>query len=210
MNNIKTIFLIRHGETDYNRKGIVQGSGIDAELNELGHNQAAAFYEHYKAIPFQKVYTSELIRTHQSVKSFIELGIKQEILSGLNEISWGVKEGKIPSKSERAFYSDIIKKWANGETYVKMEGGESPEEVVIRQRIALQKILESRSENAILIAMHGRAMRILLTQLFQVPLTKMDTFEHSNLCLYKLKYSYDAQTFEMLDRNNIIHLKNIS
>ncbi len=36
------LFLVRHGETDYNRQGIVQGRGIDVPLNELGRRQARA------------------------------------------------------------------------------------------------------------------------------------------------------------------------
>ena len=40
----KTIYLIRHGETDFNRQGIVQGSGVDSDLNELGLAQAEAFF----------------------------------------------------------------------------------------------------------------------------------------------------------------------
>ncbi|MCY7358013.1 MAG: histidine phosphatase family protein, partial [Rudanella sp.] len=32
----KRIYIIRHGETDYNRRGVVQGSGVDADLNEMG------------------------------------------------------------------------------------------------------------------------------------------------------------------------------
>ena len=47
MHPIKDIYLIRHGETDYNRLGVVQGSGIDADLNELGQRQAKAFFDHY-------------------------------------------------------------------------------------------------------------------------------------------------------------------
>jgi bisphosphoglycerate-dependent phosphoglycerate mutase len=43
MHPIKDIYLIRHGETDYNRLGVVQGSGIDADLNDLGRRQAQAF-----------------------------------------------------------------------------------------------------------------------------------------------------------------------
>ena len=48
MHALKDIYLIRHGETDYNRMGVVQGSGIDADLNELGNRQAQAFFEHYQ------------------------------------------------------------------------------------------------------------------------------------------------------------------
>jgi broad specificity phosphatase PhoE len=206
----KTIYLIRHGQTDYNKRGIVQGSGIDAELNDLGHKQALAFYQHYKSVGFQKIYTSELIRTHQSVQNFIINKTPHEILSGLNEISWGTKEGKLPSKSDKAFYLEIMNKWKNGETHVRIEEGESPEDVIIRQKIALEKILSNKDEELILVAMHGRALRILLTQITGKPLSEMDTFEHQNLCLYKLKYSYSTETFDILESNCVKHLENIS
>ena len=62
---VKDIYLIRHGETEYNRKGVVQGSGIDADLNELGQKQAEAFFAHYQDLPIDKIYTSALKRTHQ-------------------------------------------------------------------------------------------------------------------------------------------------
>jgi len=43
----KTIYIIRHGETDLNRLGIVQGRGMDTSLNEKGLEQAEAFYQAY-------------------------------------------------------------------------------------------------------------------------------------------------------------------
>ena len=81
---VKDIYLIRHGETEYNRKGVVQGSGIDADLNDLGQKQAAAFFAHYQDLPIDKIYTSVLRRTHQSVKGFIEKGLPWEQHTGLN------------------------------------------------------------------------------------------------------------------------------
>ena len=85
---VKDIYLIRHGETEYNRKRVVQGSGIDADLNDLGQKQAAAFFAHYQNLTIDKIYTSVLRRTHQSVKGFIEKGLPWEQYEGLNEISW--------------------------------------------------------------------------------------------------------------------------
>ena len=41
---VKDIYLIRHGETEYNRKRVVQGSGIDADLNELGQEEWAKLH----------------------------------------------------------------------------------------------------------------------------------------------------------------------
>lgn len=66
----KTIYIIRHGETDYNKQGIIQGGGIDSSLNELGRRQAQQFYQAYHHIQFDRIYTSELKRTHQSVAPF--------------------------------------------------------------------------------------------------------------------------------------------
>ena len=91
--NTKKIYLTRHGQTDFNRKGIVQGSGIDSDLNELGQAQARAFFDYYKDQPFDKLYVSALKRTHQSMAGFIESGLVYEELADLNEISWGEREG---------------------------------------------------------------------------------------------------------------------
>jgi broad specificity phosphatase PhoE len=202
----KTIYLIRHGETDYNKRGVVQGSGIDSDLNETGRAQAKAFFDYYGEIPFQKVYTSALKRTHQSVSYFLEKNLPHHILPGLNEISWGEKEGRVPNDKDDIYYNELISGWEKGHTHVKIPGGESPEEVVERQKEALKHILEQKHEELILVAMHGRAMRILLTHLLELPLSQMNNFEHANLCLYKLEFSYKTNKFSLLEANNILHL----
>jgi probable phosphoglycerate mutase len=58
----------------------------------------------------------------------------------------------------------------------------------------------------ILVAMHGRAIRILLTHLLDLPLSAMDSFNHSNLCLYRLIYNYQTQRFSLDLANNTEHL----
>ena len=80
---LKKIYIIRHGQTDFNLKNIVQGSGVDSSLNERGIAQASAFFDAYQHIKFDKVYTSVLQRTGQSVQRFIDLGIPHEKLAGL-------------------------------------------------------------------------------------------------------------------------------
>ena len=58
--------------------------------------------------------------------------------------------------------------------------------------------------------MHGRAMRILLCWLTNRPLAQMDYFEHSNLCLYKLRYDYGTRTFAVELSNNTAHLLSLA
>lgn len=202
----KEIYLIRHGETDYNRRGIVQGSGVDADLNEMGRAQAQAFFHAYQHVPFAKIYTSKLRRTLQTVQPFLELGIACESYAGLNEISWGVMEGKMPNDLHNEYYRSLIEGWASGDTNLPTDQGESPEQVAARQKPVIDLILSRPDERTILIAMHGRAMRILLTWLMNQPLSMMDQYEHSNLCLYKLRYDYDTRAFSIELANDTAHL----
>ncbi|MBC8152825.1 MAG: histidine phosphatase family protein [Bacteroidetes bacterium] len=202
----KTIYLIRHGETDYNRQGIVQGSGVDSDLNDMGRAQAQAFFQAYQHVPFTKIYTSRLKRTLQTVQPFLELGIPCESHGGLNEISWGIMEGKMPGNLDNEYYRSLIESWTAGQTDRPTTDGESPAQVVLRQKPVIDLILSRPDENPVLIAMHGRAIRILLTWLMNDPLSTMDHYEHSNLCLYKLIYNYQTRQFTIELANDSTHL----
>jgi len=206
----KTIYLIRHGETDFNRRGIVQGSGVDADLNEMGRAQAMAFFLAYQHVPFQKIYISGLKRTYQTAEPFIELGIPYEKLTGLNEISWGIMEGKAPGNLDNEYYRALIEAWESGRTDQPTEGGESPDQVAARQKEAIDVILSHPDEETVLVAMHGRAMRILLSWITNQPLSHMDQFEHSNVCLYKLLYDYESTTFTITQANDTAHLLSLA
>lgn len=201
----KKVYLLRHGQTDFNLRNIVQGSGIDTDLNDLGRKQAQAFFEDYKHIPFSKVYTSGLKRSKQSVTNFMDLGIPCTALPGLNEISWGTKEGHKVTIQEDEYYHYMLAQWQLGNTTLRIEGGESPEDVVRRMKPAVDHILGYTNEKTILICMHGRAIRILLCYLLNYPLRCMDMFEHTNLCLYVLNHTGSMFNIELY--NDSHHLR---
>ncbi len=203
----KKIYIIRHGQTDFNLQGIVQGSGVDSSLNETGRTQAHAFYDAYKHVKFDKIYTSKLKRTTETVSEFINSGLPNESLAGLNEISWGTNEGKKITPEEDAYYHWMIEQWQHGNTAQRIDGGESPEDVVARQQPVIEKWNQATDEKTILVCMHGRAIRILLCQLLNYPLKSMDMFEHSNLCLYLLENTGSMYTVKAY--NDVEHLKNL-
>lgn len=196
--------MIRHGQTDLNRQGIVQGRGIDSPLNDEGRKQSEAFYNSYKNVPFDKVYVSHLQRTYQTVESFVRDGIPYERLAGLDEISWGIYEGKEHSQELLGRFEELTGKWSDGQLDLAVNGGESPMQVVERQQAAMNYILSFTEEKHILICMHGRAMRILLCWITGVSPIEMDSFQHTNTSLYKLQW--DGQAFDLIDRYNIRHL----
>ncbi len=176
----------------------------------MGQAQAQAFFQAYQHVPFSKIYISGLKRTHQTAQPFIDLGIPYEKLTGLNEICWGVMEGKIPGNLDNEYYRDMIEAWSAGNTAQTTDQGESPDEVAARQKVALDVILSHPEEETILVAMHGRAMRILLCWLTNRPLSDMDQFEHSNLCLYKISYQYESSRFTIEQANNTAHLLSLA
>ena len=203
----KKIYLIRHGQTDFNLRNIVQGSGVDSDLNDRGRAQAKAFFDNYKDIKFDKIYTSVLKRSQESVQSFINSGIRHEALKGLNEISWGTKEGHAITPDEDEYYHYMLRQWQEGNTTLKIEGGESPDDVVHRMKPAVDHIMSHADEETILICMHGRAIRILLCMLLNYPLKSMDMFEHQNLGLYLLNFT--DSMFNVERHNDGDHLRGV-
>ncbi len=201
------IYLVRHGQTDYNLKGIVQGSGVDASLNDTGRAQAQAFFDAYRNVTFDRIYTSKLKRSQETIRPFADLNIPVESTKALNEISWGSREGQAITPEEDAYYHWILNQWQQGNTSLPIEGGESPDEVAARQAEFIRTIRSRSSDRNVLVCMHGRAMRILLCQLLSYPLRSMDMFEHENLCLYLLQFNGKHFTVELF--NEAGHVKNL-
>ncbi|MBK6338981.1 MAG: histidine phosphatase family protein [Bacteroidetes bacterium] len=199
----KEIYIIRHGQTDYNLKGIVQGRGVDSVLNETGEEQAKKFHEKYKEHDFDVVFTSTLQRTHQTVKPFTDNGLEKIISIHLDEIDWGIYEGMEPTPEMLKNYTGIIKEWREGNLDIKIHGGESAQDLYDRQFPFVEE-LKNLKASKVLICSHGRAIRSLLCCFLNVPLKDMDNFEHHNTCLYKI--NYNGKKFELEISNDISHL----
>ncbi|MCO5231462.1 MAG: histidine phosphatase family protein [Chitinophagales bacterium] len=197
------IYLLRHGQTDYNLKGIVQGRGVNSSLNDTGHWQAQQFFEKYKNIPFDIAYVSTLQRTHQTLAPFASQGLDFQIREELDEINWGVFEGVSHNEILESTYVSIMERWTEGHLDIKIEGGESPLELHERQYPFIEELRSVAYEN-ILICSHGRAIRALLCGMLGKSLSEMDTFKHNNTCLYQL--AFENNSFEVLLENDTSHL----
>lgn len=198
------LYIIRHGETDYNRSQIIQGRGVNTSINEMGKWQARSFFEHYRSVAFDIIYTSKLVRTQETIQPFIEAGYAYNVYPELDEIDWGIHEGKTASLDMKSEYDFITRSWREGDLEKKIPGGENPMELQARQKQFIENVLAD-VEGKILICSHGRAMRSLLCTLLDKPLHMMDEFPHSNLSLYKLnKYDegYSLELFNYLGHLN--------
>ena len=178
-----TLYILRNGQTELNRLSIVQGSGIDSELNEMGYAQAKAFYEAHQHVDFDLVVTSKLRRTHQTVQHFLDKNIPWEQQEDVNEISWGIHEGKPQSPEQNERYYRMIEAWKAGDLDARIEDGESARDLIERIERFIEWV-KKRPEKRILVATHGRAIRCLITCLKGLPPTAMEDMSHSNTGLY--------------------------
>lgn len=200
---MKIIYFVRHGETDFNKKGIIQGGGVDSSLNEMGKKQATHFYNYYNEVPFDIVFTSTLKRTNETAQHFLEQGLLNEQKAELNEMNWGVHEGKAYHPDMRASYVEMIQSWANGDLDARLEKGESAFELIQRTRSFIDYLKELPLKN-ILVFTHGRTLRCLMTILKDEPASAMEKYKHSNTGLFLVTYEKDK--FKVILENDTRHL----
>ena len=200
----KNIYIIRHGQTDFNVKQIVQGRGVNSDLNEMGIAQAQSFFKMYQNIPFDTIITSSLKRTHQTIAPFLANNIPHLVRPEIDEIAWGIFEGVQHHPSLQEKYYSIIESWKNGELDNKIEGGESANELNIRLNPFIEEIKNIQSENT-LICTHGRTLRMMMCLILNQPISVMDNFQHENTCLYQFEYKDSG--FSLIKANDLAHLR---
>ncbi len=120
---MKQIYLIRHGQTDLNKKGITQGQEIDIELNDKGLNEAlltAKYLNEYRLkdnVKFDCIYSSPSLRTKKTAEiTKNEINFNEEIIynDNLKEMKKGSLSGL--DKNENIYLT--IKKFKNSLQFV--------------------------------------------------------------------------------------------
>jgi broad specificity phosphatase PhoE len=201
---VKEVFILRHGETDLNKQQIVQGSGVDAPLNDTGLSQAASFYQKWQDFPFELVISSTLQRTHQTILPFIEKGIPHLATPNINEISWGDHEGKSSTPTMIQAYQEMIQAWADGDLDASLKNGESARQLIDRVDMFIDNMARL-PQKKILICTHGRTIRCLITRLKQLPPVHMEHVSHSNTGLFRIQQQDQGWLFHL--ENDITHLQ---
>ena len=161
------IYIIRHGETNLNVKGVLQG-WIDEPLNESGLSLARITGEKMQNIRFDACYSSPLVRAAETARIVLEasgndLPIRYD--DRLREISFGVAEGRHRStlgEQGRRFFEEPFR-------YEPFPGGESIRQVCARTQAFLKELLARDDGKTYLLSTHGCALRAMLNYLYEDP-----------------------------------------
>ncbi len=178
---MKRLYLVRHGETEWNADNRVQGS-VDIPLSEKGKLQAEFLGRYLSTSPRpQKIFCSDLIRAVQTAE-IIKETIKVDSLEKnplLKEINCGTWEGKFIDELKR-YYPDEYANWRMNSSY-RCPQGESVEDVRERvEKFFIEKGDELKTFETILIVAHGIFNRVVLSFLMDLPLQNCRYFEQDN------------------------------
>jgi probable phosphoglycerate mutase len=152
------LYLVRHGETGSNLMGALDTAVPGADLTDTGIAQATRLIERFSDIDVDALFTSTLVRTHQTIEPLsAALGLTPTVLDGLREISAGSFEMATDEESVLG-YMAAVGSWIMGDTSVRMPGSETGDEFLARYDGAVKTIVASGAETAILVS-HGAAIR---------------------------------------------------
>lgn len=151
---MERLYLIRHGETAWNRENRPQGIS-DVPLSDVGKRQARAVGEALSSEPLVALYASNLARARETAEA---IGERHGLTVGpdprLREMDQGVFEGQ-PIETVREQFADWLKTWIADPTNVRMPGGETLGEVQTRAWEAIAEIGREHPTGAVAVVAHN-------------------------------------------------------
>jgi broad specificity phosphatase PhoE len=175
------IYLVRHGETEWNKIRRFQGRS-NLPLNKEGRKQVRSLALALKNIPLMAIYTSPLIRALETARLIKVFHPSTPIFedNGLIEMDLGEFDGmKVQDWAEQ--YPDFRKAWNENPASVRMPGGESLKEVQDRAKKTLERITRIHPpDTTILMSSHNFVNLTILCDLLKIPLQRFRELRQEN------------------------------
>jgi broad specificity phosphatase PhoE len=165
------LWLIRHGQTDWNREGRYQGQA-DPPLNAAGLAQAQRLAARLGDRAYAALYTSDLTRARQTA-AVLALGSRLPLRPEprLREVNHGIWDGLLLSEIQARF-ADSWAELRREPDVARPPGGETVVEVAARVSAALDDIADRHPGTDVLVVSHGLAIATALCQAQGLPLRR--------------------------------------
>lgn len=161
------LIIIRHGQTDLNKDGMIQGSEVNAPLNKTGRAVAEAAAKNFDANGLAAVYVSPLKRAVQTAQIFTKGQYQFHYDDRLKEMDYGSWDGHSVAEF-KAKYPECFDPWGfirdNYAQYAT--SGESFAELEQRCASFLADLTKKYDQEKILVVCHGATSRMLVAHLF--------------------------------------------
>lgn len=183
-----TLYLIRHGETQWNKLGKFQGS-LDISLSEEGISQAKDLAKRLNG-NFDSLYTSPLLRALKTSEIICEKShTKPIILPDMREINYGHWEG-LTIKEIQVSYSYEFDLWKNDKLTGPIVGGEgSLKNATMRGKKSVLEVVQANPGKKIAIVAHGGIIKAAIIGLFNFEMTMYHKIHIGNTSITTLIFN---------------------
>jgi probable phosphoglycerate mutase len=197
------IIIVRHGQTEWNIKGIRQGN-LDSRLTEKGMAQAKALAQRLAREHFKALYSSDLGRAVQTAQEVASV-TGHEIITDprLRERHLGIFQGLSGEEIKHKHPEEYKLHRSLGPDYV-IPGGESVKQQVVRNITYLNEIGSKHLGETIVVVTHGGVISGLFRHTFSIPFNAPRRFEFTNAGLNI--FAYEEGNWFLLTWGDVSHL----
>ncbi len=200
------IWLVRHGETDWNRSGLLQGQ-TDTTLSETGRAQARALGIRLADQAFNAVYSSDLVRCVETATIVVgDRKIPVQTDPELREVHLGRWQGLSFQQARQQWPEEYARVDADPLSHAPA-GGENRRELRDRMVRAARRIAGKHSGEDVLVVSHGGAMRALLTWVVMADLRASRLIEIDNTGICRFDF-YDFGPV-LIGWNDVNHIQKV-
>ncbi|HLJ59469.1 MAG TPA: histidine phosphatase family protein [bacterium] len=201
---VTRVYLIRHGQTDWNAEGRYQGH-IDSALSTLGREQAARLAVALAAVPFRAIYSSPLSRARDTAAAIAAPhGLPVRPLDRLREVAMGEWEG-LTSEEITARFGDILRARRRDPERITPGGGETLAELRARGIQVIGEMVARHPGETIAAVAHGGLNKTILLAVLDAPLSRYWAIRQDNGAINVLEF--DAKVARVALLNETAHLE---
>jgi broad specificity phosphatase PhoE len=166
------LYLIRHGQTDWNIEGRWQGHA-DVPLNNRGREQAAQIAHSLADVGLKAIYSSDLIRARDTAGALASTtGLAIQYDKRLREIHQGEWQGMLVTEIQARYGKQFHRRRENPLT-VAPPGGETVLQVRERVVSAVEDIVRKHSFERVALVSHGFALAVIQVHYLERPIDEV-------------------------------------
>jgi broad specificity phosphatase PhoE len=199
----RLVYIVRHGTTDWNRNGYIQGH-LDTPLNREGRAQAEAVAARLASEAATAIYSSDLLRVYETAQIIARhTGLRIIQKPGLREMHFGAWQG-LSVDQIKARDPEIYAARRERPFEVPPPGGETWMDFYQRSVDALHAILAATDAQRIIVATHSGVCTVLGLEALGLGPTGKRTFGNANCAIHTIGITGDR--WEAVSLNDIDHL----
>ena len=182
---MKELLLIRHGQTDWNTQGRVQGGG---DLNNTGITQSNLLAKVLQDSQASTIYTSPSKRTHQTAMIIATaLSLEVNTTPLLKDIDYGVWSGALLADLIKDD-PDLFEQWEKDPSSVTFPEGESLLDLRTRISVFMDEITEKHSSDTVVVVTNESPIISMLAVALDIPDSSHRNFHADNASLTVLQF----------------------